>query len=313
MLSIYCVDKQEKLIQVPNSTKGCWVNVVNPTVEEINRLERDFQLEDTDFLRDALDEEEQDRVEKDENELRIIVEIPICSKDDEGNEEFGTIPLGLIVKDDIMITICAQENEIMNVFTNNQLKNFNPKLKTRFVLQLFQQIASYFLRYLRRINKMSNSIEKELHLALKNSKLLELYTLEKSLVYFSTSLESNHFIMEKFLSQNHLKMYEDDQGLLNDVIIENKQAIRMAQIYSSILGSTINSFASIISNNVNHIVKMLTSVTIIIAIPTMLASIYGMNVKLPFEGHLHAFSMIMITSTVLSIIVGLVFWKKKYF
>jgi magnesium transporter len=186
-------------------------------------------------------------------------------------------------------------------------------MKTRFVLQLLSLISTYYLSYLKKINRKTNQIEKELRQSLQNQELFSLLNLEKSLVYFTTSLKTNNIVTEKLLKSQYLKMYEDDQHLLEDVIIENKQAIEMAEIYSSILSGLMDAFASVISNNLNHVMKILTSITIVLSFPTMIASIYGMNVPLPYQNHPHSFTVLMILSLALSSITAIIFWKKRFF
>jgi magnesium transporter len=174
-------------------------------------------------------------------------------------------------------------------------------------------MATSYLKYLKQISKLSDAIEKELHESMKNKELFSLLNLEKSLVYFTTSLKSNNYVLQKILRGNYLKMYEDDQELLEDVMIEHQQAIEMADTYTNILSSMMDAFASVISNNVNNVMKLLTSITIIMAIPTMVASFYGMNVAIPFQNYQHSFLIAIILSFVLSSVTAVVFWKKKFF
>lgn len=174
-------------------------------------------------------------------------------------------------------------------------------------------MATSFLRYLKQISKMTDTIEKELHQSMKNKELFSLLNLEKSLVYFTTSLKSNNIVMQKMLKSHYLKMYDDDQELLEDVIIENQQAIEMAETHSSILSGMMDAFASVISNNVNIVMKFLTSITIIMALPTMVASFYGMNVPIPFQQNPYSFLIAICISFVLSSITAFIFWKKRFF
>jgi len=178
---------------------------------------------------------------------------------------------------------------------------------------MLYSMATSYLRYLKQISKKTDTIEKELHESMKNKELFSLLNLQKSLVYFTTSLKSNNIVMQKMLKSNYLKMYEDDQELLEDVIIENQQAIEMADTHTSILSGTMDAFASVISNNVNIVMKFLTSITIILSLPTMVASFYGMNVPIPFQGHHYSFVIAIIISFILSSITAVIFWKKRFF
>ena len=206
-----------------------------------------------------------------------------------------------------------KDNPIFHVFAQNKVKQFFTYKKTRFSFQILYLIATSFLKYLKQISKKTDEIEKELHQSMKNKELFSLLNLEKSLVYFTTSLKSNNIVMQKMLKSNYLKMYEDDQELLEDVIIENQQAIEMAETHTTILSGMMDAFASVISNNVNIVMKFLTSITIIMALPTMVASFYGMNVPIPFQDYPYAFFIAIIISFILSSITAVIFWKKRFF
>jgi magnesium transporter len=201
----------------------------------------------------------------------------------------------------------------MEDFRKNRVKEFFTFKKTRFALQILFVISSYYLRYLKQINKKTNEIEREVHQSLKNKELYAFLALEKSLVYFTTSLKSNKVVLDKILRFNYLKMYEEDKDLLEDVIIEKTQAIEMAETYRSILSGMMNAFASIISNNLNIVMKFLTSITIILSFPTMVASFYGMNVDIPFQHVHHSYIAPLVVSGLLTTLTAFIFWKKKYF
>jgi magnesium transporter len=312
MLKIYFSDPQGQLQEVDEFVKGCWINLIHPTDEEIERVVQSLNIPAY-FLRDPLDEEERSRIEKEDGSLLIIVDIPVKNQNNSEEEKYITLPLGMIVTSDYFVTVCLKENPILEDFIHNKVKNFFTYMKTRFVLQLLYSVSSYYLDYLKKINRKTNQIEKELRQSLKNQELFSLLNLEKSLVYFATSLKTNGVVIEKLFKSQFLKMYEDDQHLLEDVMTENKQAIEMAEIYSSILSGLMDAFASVISNNLNHVMKILTSITIVLSVPIMIASIYGMNVPLPYQHSPHAFTVLMILSLVLSLITAVIFWKKKFF
>jgi magnesium transporter len=312
MMKIYLSEANGTLNEINEIKNGCWINLVAPTEEEIRFIANHLDIP-IDSIRDALDDEERSRIEKEDNHVLIIVDIPIITYDDVGFPFFETIPIGMIITNTCFITVCSTENPIFEEFSNKKIKGFYTNMKTRFALQLLYTVATYYLRYLKQINRKTSVIEKELHQSMKNKELFSLLNLEKSLVYFTTSLKANNIVMERLLRLNYLKMYDDDQDLLQDVIIENKQAIEMAEVYSSILSGMMDAFASVISNNVNFVMKFLTAITIVISIPTLIASIYGMNVPIPFQNEPYAFAVALGISLLLSSFTAFIFWKKRYF
>ena len=232
---------------------------------------------DSGFVRSSIDEEESSRIEREDDQTLVIVDTPVSSVDDDKNLLFYTLPIGIILTDDYVFTISSKETRILDEAVNGSIRNLQPKLKTRFVLQLLLRIATLFLVYLKQIDKTSSAAEQELHDAMKNELLMQLLALEKSLVYFSTSLKANEATIEKIFRGRVIKLYDEDQDLLEDVLIEMKQAIEMASIYTGILSSMMDGFSSVISNNLNLVMWRLTIITIIMAIPTMVYSFYGMN------------------------------------
>jgi magnesium transporter len=312
MLEIYKSSETKVLEQVEKISKGCWINMYAPTEEEINRVTTEANIY-VDFIRDALDDEERPRIEREDGQVYIIVDYPYITHDDAGFPIYETIPIGIVLTDECIITVSLKDTPILEVFKNNKIKEFYTFKKNRFALQILAIITSYYLRYLKQINKRTNEIERELHQSMKNKELYAFLALEKSLVYFTTSLKSNKVVLDKILRFSYIKMYEEDKDLLEDVMIEKIQAIEMAETYSSILSGMMDAFASIISNNVNIVMKFLTSFTIILSFPTIVFSFYGMNVDLPLQNSPHAFWISITVACVLSIITALIFWKKKYF
>lgn len=211
------------------------------------------------------------------------------------------------------MTICLKQIDLVQDFITGKVKTFYTFKKTRFILQLLYKNASYYLQYLRSIDKAGNRIEQELSRSMRNKELIQLLELEKSLVYFTTSLRANEMVLEKMMRMENIKQYPEDKDLLEDVIIENKQAMEMASIYSSILSETRDAFASVISNNLNVVMKTLTSLTIILSIPTMIFSLFGMNVPLPFMHDPKALTYILIGCVVLIIMGSIVMFRKKMF
>lgn len=306
MLTFYkTVDSHIKPLTGPEA--GCWLNVVNPTEEEIHRLTGEFGIEQN-LVRAALDEEESSRIDQEGSHTLLIVDMPVAEKT-ENSVSFSTIPMGIILTDTCIVTVCLKENTVMTEFAQGLVKNVQTAMKTRFVLIILLRLAARFLLYLRQIDKVSNYIEKQLHGSLKNKELIQLLDLEKSLVYFSTSLKANEITLEKILRGRVIKLYEEDQELLEDVLIEVKQAIEMSNIYSSILSGTMDAFASVISNNLNNVMKILTSITVVLAIPTIVFSFYGMNTRLPFPYYWVPLAI----SAVGMAVTGFLLYRKKMF
>lgn len=299
------------IVRAESFDEGAWVNLVNPNEEEIRKVNKALNVE-LDFLHAALDEEERARIENDNGQTLIIVDTPLLEK--EGTLSlYTTIPLAIILIKHLIITVCLKEDTLLNDFSSNKVKTFFTQYKTRFVLQVLHRNATRYLQDLKQIDKTSNRIEQDLHKSMKNKELILMLGLQKSLVYFSTSLKSNEVVLEKLMKYEHIKNYPEDTDLLEDAIIENKQAIEMANIYSSILTGTMDAFASIISNNLNIVMKFLTSVTIIMAIPTMISSFFGMNVDLPLAGRPYSFWIIVALAVVMSAVTGFTMIRKKMF
>ena len=246
---------------------GCWINVVNPDEREINELLTRFSLE-PDFLRAALDEEESSRIETEDGVTLIIIDAPVAVRDETG-VNYSTLPVGILVTDTNVITVSLRENAILSEFAEGVVKGVQTSLKTQFVLHLILRVATRYLQFLKQIDKLSSSLEKQLRRSMKNKELIQLLDVQKSLVYFSTSLKADETTLEKLMRGRYIKLYEDDQDLLEDVLIEIKQAIEMSSIYLNILSGTMDAFASVISNNLN----------IVISIPNIIAGFYGMNVE----------------------------------
>ncbi len=311
MFTIYRSIENE-IVSLDKIEKGAWINIVNPTEEEISYLSENLKIP-IEHLKAALDEEERARIEVDEECTIVLIDIPVASKDTAERGIYYTIPLGVIINNENIVTVSLRENSVVRPFLENKVKSFWTFKKTRFLLQILYRNSKVYLQYLRNIDKTSDVIENRLHKSLKNEELIQLLELEKSLVYFSTSLKSNEIVLEKIQRTNLIKMYPDDMELLEDVIIENKQAIEMANIYSNILSGTMDAYASVISNNLNMVLKFLTSVTIIISIPTMVASFFGMNVHVPFQSNPHAFMIIFMMSTLFSVILSVFMVRKELF
>jgi len=288
---------------------GTWIHLNRPTKNEIDDIcAQTGALND--FISAALDEEEAARIDREDEQTLILVDIPVVEP--EGTSfVYNTLPLGIILLEHMVITVCLEDTTIIDDFMENRVKSFDTCKKTRFVLQLLFRTSTKFLQYLRQIDKASTQVESALHKSLKNRELIQMLKLEKSLVFFSTSLKGNEVVLEKMMKTNFIKRYPDDEDLLEDVIIENKQAIEMAAIYRDILSGTMDAFASVISNNLNIVMKLLTSITIILAVPTMVASLWGMNVDVPFHGMAGGFAIVLGIALVSTVVVTLILWRKK--
>ena len=289
MYKIFLSSEHHGTVRRNEIEPGCWIAMTAPSADELQTVasECSIQLED---LRAALDDEERSRIQVEDDYTLIVVDIPVIEERN-GKDWYGTIPLGIAVTDSQIITICL-------------------------ILQILYRNATLFLNYLRNIDKRSELLEEKLREDQKNKELLELQELEKSLVYFTTSLKGNELVLEKLFRIDKIKKYPEDEDLLEDVIVENKQAIEMASIYSGILSGSMDAFASIISNNLNQSMKFLATVTIVLSIPTMVASFYGMNVStsgMPFADSPFGFLIVIGFSIILSFIVSIIFWKKDLF
>ena len=311
MINIYYTDSDNgntKLVK--DYIKGSWINMISPSEEEIKEVCYNLNIKD-DFIKYSLDYEEKARIDiEDDGTMLFIVDIPIIEKEND-SEIYTTMPIGMIVvRDDYFITVSLKNNSIIKEIENKVYKNIVTYKKSRLIFQILYQNAATFLNLLKRISKETEIAESVLKSSMKNKELLKLLNLEKSLVYFTTSLKSNEVVMEKTLRGKIIKLYDEDEDILEDAIIENKQAIEMSKIYSDILNGTMDAYASIISNNLNGVMKFLTSITIILSIPTMVASFWGMNVEVPMQNNKLGFLIIMIFS-VLSAIIAMIWLKKK--
>ena len=305
MLKIYKTDiETNRIEEIKEFKKGSWISLVNPSEVEIRKVCENVNIQE-DFIRDALDYEEKARIdmEEDDGTILFIIDVPIIEKNEE-NDIYTTMPLGMIVvRDDFFITVSLKKNKIIEDFEKRKIKNFQTYKKTRFIFQIFYLNSSYFLNYLKQIIKDTDIAEYLLKNSMKNKELLKLLSLEKGLVYFTTSLKSNEIVMEKTMRGKIIKLYDDDEDILEDAIIENRQAIEMSQIYSNILNGTMDAYASIISNNLNGVMKFLTSITIVLAIPTMISSFWGMNVNLPFQNSPIGFQIMIVIAIITTLAV----------
>ena len=287
-------------------SEGCWVSLIDPNEEELQRVSGALNIE-PDFLRAALDEEETSRIDTEEGQTLIIVDTPAV-ENSSAAVVYSTIPLGIIVTESNIVTVCLKEVSVIRDFQEGLVKGVSTIKKTSFILHILLRVAKRYLQYLKQIDKIYNHMERQLYKSQRNKELIQLLDLEKSLVYFNTSLKANEVTLEKILRGRIVTLYEEDHDLLEDVLIEVRQAIEMAQIYSDIISGMMDAFASVISNNLNVIMKVLTVITILLTVPNIVFGFYGMNVlNLPLD-HFWWFPLV-ITAGLIAVIAILL--KKK--
>lgn len=267
---------------------GSWISAIAPTEEEKNYLIEEMGIL-PEFVKSSLDAEESSHIDYDEdyNQTLVIVDYPSAEEVEDGYDknmlQYTTLPLGIVIMKGYVVTISLYENLNIDDMAQGRIKGVNTDLKTRFLLLLLLRISQRYLIYLRQIDRISSRTEQRLHKSMQNKELIQMLGLEKSLVYFSTSLKTDEITLNKIMRGKAIKLYDEDQDLLDDVLIEIHQAIEMCNIYSNILSGTMDAFASVISNNLNIVMKVLTVITIVMAIPNIIFSFYGMNVAgLPF-------------------------------
>lgn len=302
-------------LEISTLEKGSWIDAVAPSEEELQEIVAATNIQ-MDFLTAALDEEEKSRIEIEDDQILVLVDIPFLRS----NKDYDTLPLGIIITENHIVTVCLEPNAVTADFAAHNSRLFSTFKKTRFLFQILYKSATLYLKYIRIIIRRTDELEQHLRQSMQNSELFNLLDLQKSLTYFSTSLRGNYIILEKLLrlrsatqSQHIVKLYEEDEDLLEDVIIEYKQAVEMVEMYSHILNSMMEVFASIISNNLNLVMKFLASVTIILAIPTLISGLWGMNVEVPFAENPYGFMIVLSVALCVSGFAGYLLWKRRMF
>ena len=308
MLTIYKTTEQG-LEQLDSVANGSWIKVVDPTAEEIQKL-ADWGV-DADYINYSLDLDEMPRIERDEEYTFILIRIPHRQPDND--VPYITIPLGILIKGNMVVTICRYEKDMFKVLANGKYRLLKTGKRYRFALYIFLETATRYLTHLREINRLTEALEDQLQKSTRNSEVLGLLKYQKSLTYFATALRSNEVMMERVQRMQIFNYYEDDQDLLEDVLTENQQAIQMTSIATEILSSMMDAFASIISNNLNGVMKGLAAITIIINVPAVVAAFFGMNVKLPGESHPLAFIGVFAISFAMTAIATFIFYKRDWF
>lgn len=317
MLNVYRTnsDSELEILDITQANSRSWIKLMKPTEEEL-KLVREVTGCPSDFLSACLDENEHSRIELEDDFMLIIINVPFFVS----THKYDTIPIGIILSDKFFITVCLRENKVLEYFEAKNSKRFSTEKRTHFLFTLFLKTAEHYLKYMRFINNITDELELSLRQSMKNKSLFQLFEIERSLVYFITALKDNNVVTEKLLRlrktkniQELITIDEEDEELLEDVIIENRQAIEMVEMHSNILGGMMDAFASIISNNLNIVMKFLTSVTIILAIPTMIASFWGMNVDVPFKDHPGGFVYVVSIAFIISTLSCWGLWRKNMF
>jgi len=308
MLSIY-KNTEGGLEKIETIANGAWVNVVGPTPEEIEKLVNWGM--DMEYINYSLDQDEMPRMERDEDYTFILLRIPVYQP--ESDIPYNTVPLGIMILGNKIITVCRYESDIFRSLTNGKYKQMKTGKRYRLALYIFLETAIRYLNLLREINRATEAVEDRLQKSTQNRELLELLKYQKSLTYFATALRSNEVMMERVQKTQLFNYYEEDQDLLEDVLTENQQAIQMTSINAEILSSMMDAFASIISNNLNVVMKALAALTILLNVPTIIASFYGMNVALPGEGYPFAFLLVLGLAFGLTAMATYIFYKRNWF
>ena len=309
MLSIY-KNTEQGLERLESATNGSWVHAVDPTLEEVKKL-IEWGL-DVDYVNYSLDQDEMARMERDDDYTFILLRIPYFQGPHE-DVPYITMPLGIYILGNIVFTVCRYESDIFKVLSNGKYRGLKTGKRYRLALYIFLETAVRYLNCLREINRTTSALEDQLQASTRNREVLELLKYQKSLTYFATALRSNEVMMERVQKTQIFNYYEEDQELLEDVLTENQQAIQMTSIATEILSGMMDAFASIISNNLNGVMKALAALTIILNLPTIVASFYGMNVHLPGEEHPLAFVWVFAISISITAIATFVFYKRDWF
>lgn len=306
MLSYY-KSSEGRINRVDHAEDGCWINVVAPAEGELATLSEELRV-DRDFVSAALDEEETSRVETRNGQCLVVLNVPAAEKKDQAIR-FFTVPVGVVVTDRYVVTVCQKETAVLSEFSQGLVQNVQTNLRTRFVLCLLMRMAARFQQYLRQIDKISNYIEKQLRGSMRRQELIQLLDLKKALVYFAASLRADELTIEKILQGKSLRLYEEDRELFEGVIVEVRQAAEMANVSLSILTGTMAAFDSVVTNNLGHIMKTLTSVIILLAIPAIVFSFYGMNISLPIAQYWFPLAL---TLAAMAAAGGLLYKKKMF-
>jgi len=302
--------KDKELRELEEPAAGCWIDVIKPTKEERRFLIEKLKIP-LDFIASSLDEDERPRVEKQIGNLLVIIRVPHKRRKN-GELEVVTLPLGIIITSKYFITISLDMTEVIRDFHDEKV-TFYTTQKTRFLLQILRRTNRYYAKYLDEIEKKIREVEVYVSQSLKNEEIMQLLNFQKTLIYFNGSILGNEKVFERIASGKILTLYKQDEELLEDIVIDNKELVENVRVFSEILSNTLDAYASIVSNNLNIVMKFLTSFTIILSIPTIISSIYGMNIRLPFQYHPQAFAIVSFLTIFIMFAFTILFWKKRWF
>jgi magnesium transporter len=309
----YFKNINHKTVAIDKPDRDVWVNVLPPLKqEEFYELSKTLDIP-LDFLTDSLDIDERTRFEEEDNVKLIVIKTPTGNNSfNESDAFYITIPICIILTHNQIVTVNSFENTAIKKFLST-FQNRHSNNRKLMVLKIIEKVVQNFLEYLKEINLRRNQIEQKLYASNRNEQLLELMRIQKSLVYFVTALRSNELLLIKLERTNFLSLTDEEREILNDLIVDNSQALEMANIYTNILSSTLDAFASIIANNQNDVLKRLSVITIVLTFPVLVASIYGMNVPIPYSRSPFAFYIPVLLSLIISLVIGYFFLRKKLF
>ncbi len=306
MITIYKKVKGGELRQQKRLSKGCWIDVVEPTESEVEDFVNFLKIP-PDFITSALDEEERPRYEVEGGNKLFIFSVPF-----EENNNLRTFPLAIIITKNYFLTIHKKQFNFLKDFIEDKVKSFSTTMKIRFLLQILLRINNQFMKYIHELEKSINKIEAKLVTSLNNKEIVRLLTIQKTLTYFHNAGISNHRVFNTILNSNIVKLFEEDVDVLEDVIIENKQYIEMISNYNNIVSGMLDAYASIVSNNLNIVMKVLAVITIILSIPTIITSFYGMNVVLPLQNNSNAYLFVILLSFFSMFLLTFIFKKMNW-
>ena len=311
MIKIY--KTEESIVnEIEKVEDGCWINMVTPTMEECINISEQFDIDIAD-VRAALDDEESSRINLEDEYTLILVDIPSAEMRN-NRHSYTTIPLGILIAEDVVITVCAEETAVLRSFVEQRVRDFSTKKQMRFTYQILYNACMVYQSLLRSIDRKRTEIEERIDQNTEDVDLIDLHELESNLVYFATSLRANGVVLDRLTRYGRLRQYSEDQELLEDVIIENRQAIEMTQIYRDIINGTRELMSTVINNRLNNVMKYLAAITIVMSIPTIISGLWGMNVGgkwMPFSSTPHGFAIICVITLLLCIVVMLWLRKKK--
>ena len=305
------------LRETPEFASSCWINLAEPSTTELESVLSHVEVP-RDFLTDPLGAGERPRFDWEDDATLLIVHVPTIDvdMDEAGVVPYRTVPLGIILYRHTVITVCSAKTPVTTAFLDQIRRVCPPSDTYRFAFRLLWHAGVLFLRYINEIHARTTAIEDELHESISNEAILRLFQIEKVFVYFTTSLKADTIALARANTTRQLPLTEDDRDYLEDAMVEYQQALETATIHANILNGTLDTFASLINNNLNNVMKYLTAATIMLAAPTLIASLYGMNIRLPFQDHQHAFALVMGSSGVLALAIGAVFFvlsrKRKF-